>query len=151
MVLVPLTLLDDRYQKPRGGYRDILMLLKINGYACELQFNTDEVLVVKEGLGHKQYESTRMVNDDLLDAAMRSDTPAAKRALEQKAEPNTPRDMYALTPLHYAAHHGSMEVVEALLNHKADVFAKDHEGRLAIHRAVLSIYIKKGSENLFQQ
>ena len=34
------TLLDDRYQQPRGQYRDILVLFKINGYACELQINT---------------------------------------------------------------------------------------------------------------
>ena len=34
------TLLDDRYQQPRGQYRDVLVLFKINGYACELQINT---------------------------------------------------------------------------------------------------------------
>ena len=42
------TLLDDRYQNPRGQYRDILVLLKINGYACELQINIDEILIIKE-------------------------------------------------------------------------------------------------------
>ena len=47
-----------RYQQPRGQYRDILVLFKINGYACELQINVDEILIIKEGLGHKQYELT---------------------------------------------------------------------------------------------
>jgi len=34
------------------------------------------------------------VNDDLLDAAMRSDTIAIEEALNGKADPNAPRDMY---------------------------------------------------------
>merc|ERR1740138_1310390 len=79
------TLLDDRYQNPRGQYRDILVLFKINGYACELQINIDEILIIKEGLGHKQYELTRKANDDLLNAAMRDDTLAAQAALCSKA------------------------------------------------------------------
>ena len=106
------TLFTDRYQHPfAGGYRDLLMLFKINGYACELQLNIDEILVIKEGSGHKQYEFIRKVNDDLLDAAMRSDTLSAKMALGGKADPNAPRDMYGLTPLHYAANHDNAEMV----------------------------------------
>jgi|OM-RGC.v1.029207826 hypothetical protein len=58
-VRASVTLLDDRYQHPRGQYRDILVLFKINGYACELQINIDEILIIKEGLGHKQYELIR--------------------------------------------------------------------------------------------
>ena len=46
-VRAQVTLLDDRYQNPRGQYRDILMLFKINGYACELQINV-QVLVFIE-------------------------------------------------------------------------------------------------------
>ena len=51
--------LFDRYQHPRGQYRDILVLFKIHGYACELQININEILIIKEGLGHKQYEFIR--------------------------------------------------------------------------------------------
>ena len=121
------TLLDDRYQHPRGEYRDILMLFKINGYACELQINIDEILIIKEGLGHKQYELIRKMNDDLLDAAMRDNTGDAQIALTGKADPNVPRDMYDLTPLHYAAHHGNAEMVNMLLNsdQPAKVFFQD--------------------------
>ena len=61
-VRASVTLLDDRYQHPRGQYRDILVLFKINGYACELQINIDEILIIKGGLGHKQYELTRKVH-----------------------------------------------------------------------------------------
>ena len=87
-VRTTVTLLDDRYQQPRGQYRDILVLFKINGYACELQINIEEILVIKEGLGHKQYESIRKNNDNLLDAAMRDNTCDAQAALIEKADPN---------------------------------------------------------------
>ena len=134
------TLLDDRYQAPRGQYRDILVLFKINGYACELQINIDEILIIKEGLGHKQYELIRKANDDLLDAAMRNNTSDAQTALSGKADPNAPRDMYDLTPLHYAAHHNNAEIVNMLVsntNKPANVFAQDVEGWLPIQRAIL--------------
>ena len=93
-VRASVTLLDDRYQNPRSQYRDILVLFKINGYACELQINIDEILIIKEGLGHKQYESIRKNNDNLLDAAMRDNACDAQIALSGKANPNSPRDMY---------------------------------------------------------
>ncbi len=41
--------------------------------------------------------------------------------------------MYNLAPLHY----GNIEMVEALLDHKADMFAKDQEGQFLIHQAAL--------------
>ena len=139
-VRASVTLLDDRFQNPRGQYRDILVLFKINGYACELQINIEEILIIKEGLGHKQYELIRKVNDDLLDAAMRNNTSDAQTALSGKADPNAPRDMYDLTPLHYAAHHNNAEIVNMLVsntNKPANVFAQDVEGWLPIQRAIL--------------
>ena len=114
------------------------MLIQINGYACELQLNIDKILDVKEGKGHKQYELVRKVNDDLLDAAMRNDADALSKALQGKAEPNAPRDMYELTPLHYAAHHGNVEMVQGLLDRSANAFAKDEDGRFPIHRSTLA-------------
>lgn len=135
---VKVTLIDDRFQNPRkGGYRDILLLLMINGYVCELQLNVDKILLIKESTGHKQYELTRKINDDLLDAAMRSDMLIAKRALRHKANPNEPRDMYELTPLHYAAHHGNAQLINLLVSNKADALSQDTNGLLPIHRAVL--------------
>ena len=49
---------------------------------------------------------------------MRDNTGDAQIALTGKADPNAPRDMYDLTPLHYAAHHGNIQMVEALLQKK---------------------------------
>jgi hypothetical protein len=38
---VRVTLLHDRYQHPfKGGYKDILLLLQVDGFVCELQLNT---------------------------------------------------------------------------------------------------------------
>ena len=86
-------------------------------------------------------------NDDLLDAAMRDNTPDAQTALSGKADPNAPRDMYDLTPLHYAAHHGNAEIVNMLLvscDQPANVFSQDADGRMPIHRA---IFLKSGALN----
>ena len=44
------------------------MLIKINGYACELQLNVDEILIIKEGMGHEQYELIRKVIQIFLDS-----------------------------------------------------------------------------------
>ena len=71
---------------------------------------------------------------------MRNDTSDAQTALSGKADPNAPRDMYDLTPLHYAAHHNNAEIVNMLVsntNKPANVFAQDAEGWLPIQRAIL--------------
>ena len=71
---------------------------------------------------------------------MRDDTTDAQTALSAKADPNAPRDMYDLTPLHYAANAGNEEIINMLLSNKdqpANVFSQDCEGRLPIHRAIL--------------
>ena len=116
---------------------DLLCLLNINGYVCELQLNIDAMLEIKEGCGHKKYELERKVNDELIHAAMKKNRKGLMKALNESAKPNATRDTYSLTTLHYAAHHGDIEMVDALLSSSADVFAQDNEGRLPVHRAVL--------------
>ena len=71
---------------------------------------------------------------------MRNNTSDAQTALSGKADPNAPRDMYDLTPLHYAAHHNNAEIVNMLVSNTsqpANVFAQDEEGWLPIHRGIL--------------
>ena len=59
---VSVTLFHDRYQHPfKGGYKDLLCLIQVNGFVCELQLNIDEMLKIKEGAGHTQYEKIRKV------------------------------------------------------------------------------------------
>ena len=44
---VSVTLFDDRYQNPfKGGYKDLLLLVRVNGFVCELQLNIDEMLKI---------------------------------------------------------------------------------------------------------
>ena len=65
---VRVTHLHDRYQHAfKGGYKDILCLLQINGFVCELQLNIDKMLKIKESIGHSQYEKMRKVSDDQFD------------------------------------------------------------------------------------
>ena len=102
---VSVTLFHDRYQHPfNGGYKDLLCLIRVNGFVCELQFNIDEMLKIKEGTGHTQYEKIRKVNDDLIDAAMKGDHKKLTESLAAEADPNASRDMYGLTALHYVVH-----------------------------------------------
>eukprot|EP00746_Dinoflagellata_sp_MGD_P021837 gnl/MRDRNA2_/MRDRNA2_15100_c0_seq1.p1 gnl/MRDRNA2_/MRDRNA2_15100_c0~~gnl/MRDRNA2_/MRDRNA2_15100_c0_seq1.p1 ORF type:complete len:611 (+),score=74.11 gnl/MRDRNA2_/MRDRNA2_15100_c0_seq1:42-1835(+) len=69
---------------------------------------------------------------------MQADTDAAKIALDAKADPNSVRDMYGLTPLHYAARHGDAELVRGLLGSKANALCdRGGTGFLPIHRALL--------------
>jgi len=42
------------------------------------------------------------------------------------------------TPLHYAARHGHLSVVEYLVNQKADINARDSNGKTALGQA--SVY-----------
>ena len=136
---VSVTFFHDRYQHPfKGGYKDLLCLIRVNGFVCELQLNIDEMLKIKEGAGHTQYEKIRKVNDDLIDAAMKGDPEKLAGALKNEADPNASRDMYGLTPLHYAVHKGSMQMTQALLDHGANPVAQDHDGLMPIRRAILN-------------
>ena len=40
---------DDRFQKPMsGGYMDIQLLLRLDGFVCEVQLNLEPILKIKE-------------------------------------------------------------------------------------------------------
>merc|ERR1719401_1317988 len=52
------TRIKDRFQKPLGHYRDILCNIRVAGFVCELQFNLECLVKIKEsGAGHGHYES----------------------------------------------------------------------------------------------
>jgi len=110
-----LTHFADRFQRPLGDYMDMLLLLKVNGFACELQLNIDELLEVKEsGLGHGLYEKERKWNDELIHACMTGDPEDLQLAIAEGGNPSKPRDMYGLGPLHYAVQHGDLDMIEML-------------------------------------
>ena len=46
----------------KGGYRDVLTLVDVNGHIAELQFTLQDLVEIKEeGGGHKVYEDGRVV------------------------------------------------------------------------------------------
>ena len=62
----------DRFRKPMpGGYRDLLLLLRVCYHVCELQFNLEELIAIKESpKGHGAYENVRLWGDRALLSAM---------------------------------------------------------------------------------
>ena len=125
----------DRYQKPLGQYYDILTLLRIDGFVCELQFNLESVAKVKESSdGHGYYEQERKASDDLLIAARDNDEALVKDALRRGAKPATKEDVHGISALHLLAYHGNEGMVRMLLDAGADPFCRDNRGLLPFHR-----------------
>ena len=56
--------------------------------------------------------------------------------LEAGADPNQPRRPDGMAPLHLASNSGELEAVSLLLDHKAEVDARDNDGETALIRAV---------------
>ena len=128
---------DDRYLKPLGkGYRDFLLLIKVQGVVCEIQINTQIMLLVKSGGGHENYEESRIWNDILIDAARKNDTSAVIQLMARKADA-----CYAtangFSALDYASLHGNKEMAVALVEQQADVFRVDGSGTLPVNRAAV--------------
>lgn len=123
----------DQYQKPlKDGYGDLLCLISVSGFVCELRLDIDEMLRIRT----KGCEAWK-VKDELMTSAMKSDCDSLKAFLDASAGLSANCDVYGLTPLHYAAYNGNLDMVNALLSHDADVFDQDKTGRLPLHRAAL--------------
>ena len=129
--------LKDRYQNPAGTYRDWLLLVRISGFCCELQINLEAALEIKKKKLHQQYELTRMANRSLLDAAMRGEPKMVRIIVASKCCETDATDAKGFSALHYAARHGSVEMLDALLNTGADPLHYDQMGRLPIYHAAL--------------
>eukprot|EP00746_Dinoflagellata_sp_MGD_P167884 gnl/MRDRNA2_/MRDRNA2_98846_c0_seq1.p1 gnl/MRDRNA2_/MRDRNA2_98846_c0~~gnl/MRDRNA2_/MRDRNA2_98846_c0_seq1.p1 ORF type:complete len:1012 (-),score=221.08 gnl/MRDRNA2_/MRDRNA2_98846_c0_seq1:46-2805(-) len=134
------TLFADRYQRPLGEYRDLLALVRIDGFACELQFNLASVVNVKESKeGHGNYEVERLANDDLLIACVRNDLEAALHAKHRGAKASRlAESKNGLSALHFAAYHGNEALIMTLLEIDANPCCVDYDGHLPLHHAVLN-------------
>eukprot|EP00931_Biecheleriopsis_adriatica_P085166 TRINITY_DN5943_c2_g1_i1.p1 TRINITY_DN5943_c2_g1~~TRINITY_DN5943_c2_g1_i1.p1 ORF type:complete len:1117 (+),score=221.72 TRINITY_DN5943_c2_g1_i1:107-3352(+) len=127
---------DDRFlHKLRGGYRDFLFHVRINGMTAELQVNFEGMLRVKENDGHHDYEDHRLNNDYMLSASQLNDASAVKQHLVRGADPNYVT-LARFSALHYAALHNNADMAESLLEKKADMFQADSTGRMPVSRAV---------------
>ena len=79
----------DRYQHPLGNYCDLLTLVRVDGFVCELQFNLLSILTIKESpAGHGNYEKERLANDDLLASAIAGNLEGVQGAIQRGAIPN---------------------------------------------------------------
>jgi hypothetical protein len=56
----------NRFKKPAGGYRDMLINVRLgNGHIAEIQIHLEDIINIKEGAGHKLYESVRALADKI--------------------------------------------------------------------------------------
>jgi hypothetical protein len=136
--LVSISNYDDRFRKPMGGgYRDVNVLVRVVHHVCELQFNLQKMIDVKESAaGHGNYERIRIFNDKAIVAAINNDTPALKSSLALGATPWVTEGKYRLSMLHFAALHGNRETVAALLELQADPTSLDSGNFLPLQRAI---------------
>jgi ankyrin repeat protein len=72
----------------------------------------------------------------LMASAFRGDEERVRWFLSIKADPNV-QNKVGVRPLMFAAQEGHMTVIKALLEHKADVDAKDSDGNSALHFAAI--------------
>ena len=74
LAIVTLCLISNVIARPLGGgYRDINVLLRVVHHVCELQFNLQKMIDVKESAaGHGSYERIRLFNDKVIVAALLS-------------------------------------------------------------------------------
>ena len=133
------TFMKDRYQDPAGGsYRDWLFLVRVCGFCCELQLNLETAIKIKQNTMHSQYELTRMANRSLLDASMRGVPKMVRIILESNCCDVDCEDSLGFSSIHFAARHGSLEMIKALLKpNRADVLKPDADGNLALFHATM--------------
>ena len=140
--------LNDRYQAPLdGGYRDIQLVVEVDGHLCELQLSTEPMLRAKKTTGHRDFEVVR----ELKAAGAEGNLDRVINALEfgrehlgsNKGEGAAAlsellRQGDARTLMHDAAARGHAEIVHAMVLHGADVDATDGQGDTPLHHAVYS-------------
>eukprot|EP00971_Amphidinium_carterae_P114359 2265670-Amphidinium_carterae.2 len=60
---------NDRFQNAKDGYRDISMLVDVDGVVGEVQLHVQSVLNAKKSKGHNTYKKQRLINESLFEAA----------------------------------------------------------------------------------
>ena len=158
---------EDRFQQGSrlsNGYCDIQLLLMVDEHVSEMQMNVTPMLRAKHMGGHRAYRLTREKNERLLMACIRNefqtDTFVVKKETydgvipnfegvgacrllkEYGADPNAVRDKTGRSCLHYAARHGNISMIEALLEKKADSFCLDRSFCTPLHRALMHRHAK---------
>ena len=102
---IQITHVQDRFQRSisDAGCKDMLRLIRVNGFVYELQLNTRRMVEQKEG--HKDFEQERLAHDDVILATMLNNHDKSKDAVTRAGGPNSARDMYGLGPSLYSQFH----------------------------------------------
>ena len=138
--------LNDRYQAPMdGGYRDIQLVVDVDGHVCELQLSTEPMLRAKKTTGHRDFEVVRELKAAVAEGNLHRVINALEFGREHlgstkgegaAALSELLRQGDARTLMHDAAARGHADVVHAFVQHGADVDATDSRGDTALHHAV---------------
>ena len=132
---------NDRYEMPMdGGYRDLQLVVSINGIMCELQVNTKPMLQAKETTGHRDFEVLR----ELKAAVTAGSLARCERALRWGAANLAAKEAGLRDLLQRseagrlfcdAAAVGHADILCLFLSYGADVNATDANGDTALHLA----------------
>jgi ankyrin repeat protein len=102
-------------------------------------FGKDEIIAWDTWLNRKQ-----LANEELINAIQKKDAKAVANVLDETMAKNgcvadsNVKLMDQSTPLHCAVQTGTVEIVDLLLKHFAEVNAQDEEGITPLHLACIS-------------
>jgi ankyrin repeat protein len=81
------------------------------------------------------------IDEEIIEAAEENNLPEVRRLLSVGADVNAKNNYYGETPLHRASCQGHVQVVKALLEHGAEIEAKDNDGWTPLHWACLKDHL----------
>mmetsp|Transcript_44271 Transcript_44271/g.102256 ORF Transcript_44271/g.102256 Transcript_44271/m.102256 type:complete len:1299 (-) Transcript_44271:470-4366(-) len=127
----------DRFQQPREGYRDVSMLVEVDGVIGEVQLHVQTIMLAKKGEGHDKYKKQRVVNEALFEACVRGYEEDVLTIMKKfRVAAAGVRDKHGRNAMHYACQNGMVITTRLLLMYKADPWLADDEGVLPCELAL---------------
>jgi len=128
---------NDRFQKCKDGYRDISMLVDVDGVIGEVQLHVKSILSAKSSEGHDVYKQQRLINESLFEACVRNaHVDVASLVREYQVCARGIRDKNGRNALHYSCQSGALQTTRLLLRYRADPWVVDDHGVLACELAL---------------
>jgi len=128
---------NDRFQNSKDGYRDISMLVNVDGVIGEVQLHVQSVLNAKKSKGHDVYKKQRLINESLFEACVRANEDMiCALAREHHICALNVRDKYGRSALHYCCQVGLVKATILLMQFGADPWVMDVNGIMACELAI---------------